>query len=101
MGNYFIEPNKNGHLEASIHVNDFRPYVGLGFGRIVPNSRINCLFDLGVQFMGHPAVWNESSEPPYKLTSEGADGSDGGLLKYISKVSVYPVINIKLVGKIF
>lgn len=99
LGNYFIEPDAKGNLEASIRVWKFRPYVGLGFGRIVPNSRINCLFDLGVQFWGKPQVWNDTDK--MQLTSEGANGDDGGVIKIISKVSVYPVLNIKLVGKIF
>ena len=98
LGNYFIEPDANGHLDASIKVKKFRPYVGIGFGRIVPKSRVNCLFDLGVQFWGKPEVWNDTNHE--RLTSEGMDGSDGGALKYISKVSVYPVINIKIVGRI-
>lgn len=99
LGNYFIEPDANGNLEAALRVWDFRPYVGLGFGRIVPKGRVSCLFDLGVQFWGHPQVWNETSN--MRITSEGANGDDGGVLKIISKVSVYPVINIKIVGRIF
>ena len=102
LGDYFIQPNKNGNVEASIKVWKFRPYVGLGFGRIVPNSRINCLFDLGVQFWGNPGVWNDTAEPhPEQLTDSGMKGSDGGIIKTISKISVYPVLSIKLVGKIF
>lgn len=99
LGNYFIEPDANGNIDASIKVWKFRPYVGLGFGRIVPKSRINCLFDLGVQFWGSPQVWNDTNHE--RLMSEGANGADGGVLKVISKVSVYPVLNIKLVGRIF
>ncbi|MCH5229895.1 MAG: hypothetical protein J1F12_07890 [Muribaculaceae bacterium] len=99
LGNYFIEPGPNGDLKASIKTWKFRPYVGFGFGRIVPNSRINCLFDMGVQFWGKPGIWNDINHE--KITSEGADGDDGGVIKIISKVSVYPVINIKIVGKIF
>lgn len=99
LGDYLIEPDQNGNLDASIRVKDFRPYVGLGFGRLVPKSRINVLFDLGVQFWGRPEVWNDTNHT--RLTSEGADGSDGGVIKVISKASVYPVLNIKLVGRIF
>lgn len=98
LGNYFIEPDKNGNLEASIKVTDFRPYVGIGFGRIVPKSRINCLFDLGVQFWGKPQVWDDTKNK--RVTSDDANGDDGGVIKIISKVSVYPVINIKLMGRI-
>lgn len=98
LGDYFIEPDANGNIEASIKVWKFRPYVGLGFGRIVPHSRVNCLFDLGVQFWGHPEVWNDTNN--MRLTSEGANGSDGGVIKTISKISVYPVLSVKIVGRI-
>lgn len=99
LGDYLIEPDRNGNIGASIRVKKFRPYVGLGFGRIVPNSRINCLFDLGVQFWGHPQVWNDTNNE--RLVEEHLNGSDGGLIKAISKISVYPVLSVKLVGKIF
>lgn len=98
LGDYFIEPDQNGNVNASIKVWKFRPYVGLGFGRIVPKSRVNCLFDLGVQFWGKPEVWNDTDH--VRLTSEGANGSDGGVIKTISKISIYPVLNIKIVGRI-
>ena len=98
LGNYFIEPDQEGNLNASIKVQSFRPYVGIGFGRIVPKKRFSCLFDLGVQFWGKPQVWNDTKHE--RLTSEGADGDDGGVLKVISKISVYPVISVKFVGKI-
>lgn len=98
LGDYFIEPDKDGNIAASIKVNKFRPYVGLGFGRIVPKSRINCLFDLGVQFWGHPQVWNDTDN--IRLTDDKLNGSDGGVIKTISKISIYPVLSIKLVGRI-
>ena len=99
LGDYLIEPDKDGNINASIRVQKFRPYVGLGFGRLVPNSRINCLFDLGVQFWGHPQVWNDTDH--VRLVDENLNGSDGGVIKAISKISVYPVLSVKLVGKIF
>lgn len=99
LGDYFIEPDKNGNLEASIRVWKFRPYVGIGFGRMVPKSRINCLFDLGVQFWGSPQVWNDTSNQ--QLLDQGMKGEDGGIIKTISKISIYPVLSVKLVGRIF
>lgn len=99
LGDYFIEPDSKGELNASVRVNSFRPYVGLGFGRIVPKKRINCLFDLGVQFWGSPKVWNDTQD--MELTAAGAKGKDGGVIRTISKISVYPVLSIKLVGRLF
>lgn len=99
LGEYNLMPDAQGNANAYITVNDIRPYVGLGFGRAVPKSRINCQFDLGVQFWGHPKVYNGVNGT--QLTAEGAKGEDGGVLKIISDVSVFPVISLRLSGRIF
>lgn len=99
LGDYFITPDASGNASASIRVKNFRPYVGIGFGRIVPKKRLSCLFDLGVQFWGKPEIWNDTNN--YKIDEKGAKGEDGGVIKTISKISVYPVLSVKFVGKIF
>ena len=99
MGNYSLMPDDQGNANAYIKVNNIRPYVGLGFGRAVPKSRINCQFDLGVQFWGTPSVYDGVSGK--QLTSEGTKGKDGGVLKIISDVKVFPVISLRLSGRIF
>jgi len=110
LGDYFVTPNpaENGNVEATIEVKKFRPYLGIGFGRAVPkNSTLACQFDLGVQFWGTPKVYaptydNIAGTYQREQLKEGNAGGDaGGVLKTISKVSVYPVLNIRLVGKLF
>lgn len=108
LGDYFITPDPadKGNVEATIEVSKFRPYLGIGFGRAVPKKRIGCQFDLGVQFWGTPKVY----APTYNKTTgtyqheqltEDKAGSDvKDVLKTISKISVYPVLNIRLTGKI-
>ena len=97
LGDYFLEPDAQGNVEANIKVNKFRPYVGLGFGRAVPKKRIGCQFDLGVQFWGSPAVYMQDS----KLEESNLDSDSGEIIKTISKVSVYPSLTLRLVGRIF
>ena len=109
LGDYFVTPNpaENGDVRAYAKVKSFRPYVGLGFGRAVPKKRIGCQFDLGVQFWGKPEIY----VPTYNKTTgtyqcEKIDGDKAGddagkVLKTVSKVSVYPVLNFRLVGRIF
>ena len=36
-----------------------------------------------------------------KLESSDLDGKDGGALKIMSKISVFPVLNLRIVGRIF
>ena len=100
LGDYNIMPDDEGNANAFIKVKKVRPYVGLGFGRAVPKeSRLGCLVDVGVQLSGKPHVYNGVNNE--ELTSEGARGEDGGILKAISSVKFYPAVSVRLVGRIF
>ena len=109
LGDYFVTPNpaENGDVRAYAKVKSFRPYVGLGFGRAVPKKRIGCQFDLGVQFWGKPEIYvptYDKAAKTYqyeKIDGDKAGDDAGKVLKTISKVSVYPVLNFRLVGRIF
>lgn len=99
LGDYFLEPDDDGQIDATLKVKSFRPYVGIGFGRPVPmKSRITCNFDLGVQFWGKPEVYLQGNKLEAGKTN---DDSTDDLLKNISKIQVYPVLNVRLVGRIF
>lgn len=108
LGDYWLAPNpaQNGNVEAYAKVNSFRPYLGIGFGRAVPKKRIGCQFDLGVQFWGKPEVYvptyNEATGTyqTEKIDADHAGDDAGKVLKTISKISVYPVLNFRLVGRI-
>ncbi len=102
VGDYFLAPDQNGHVDARIKVNAVRPYLGIGFGRMVPkNSRVTCNFDLGVQFWGKPKVYLYGVEGEEEVESSDFEGKDNGTLDIISKVSVYPTMTLRVVGRIF
>ena len=103
MGDYFLAPDNQGHVDASVKVNAVRPYVGIGFGRMVPKkSRLTCNFDMGVQFWGKPAVYLNGIDGEKKLEkSDLKDGDGSKELELLSKVSVYPTLTVRLVGRIF
>lgn len=106
LGDYFIAPGKDGNMKAAIEVSGFRPYLGVGFGRAVPrNGRLGCQFDLGVQFWGSPKVYttaldNNGDAVKTQLTKENVGGDGGDAIKTISKISVYPTLSFRLVGRI-
>lgn len=108
MGDYFITPNpaENGNVKASAKVKSFRPYVGLGFGRAVPKGRVGFQFDLGCQFWGKPEVYVPTYDrmtgtyQTEKIDADKAGDDAGKILKTVSKISVYPVLNLRLVGRI-
>ena len=96
LGDYLLTPDENGNVSAEIKTASFKPYIGLGFGRAVPKKRIGFMFEAGVQFWGSPKLYCNG----YELTEEDFDGEDGGLMKTLSKITVYPVINFRLCGRI-
>ena len=98
VGDYLLEPNANGAIDGDIKVKKVRPYVGIGFGRVVPMKyRFACTFDLGVQMWGKPEVYGNKRQ----LTDIGLDGRGDNLVQSISKVRVGPIISVKLSGRIF
>lgn len=96
VGDYLLEPDANGNIDASASVNKFKPYVGLGFGKTVPNRRVGFKCDLGCVFWGSPSLNCNGVD----LTKSNLDG-DGGAIKFISKLKVYPVLNFRICGRIF
>lgn len=110
LGDYFVTPDatdSENNVEASIKVGGFRPYLGIGFGRAVPKGRVGVQFDLGCQFWGSPEVVaptydKDSGQYTRETTLEesNAGGDAGGVIKVISKVSVYPCMTLRITGRI-
>lgn len=97
IGDYTIPVDPNGNVSGGIKVSSFRPYVGLGFGRIVPkNKRVGFLFELGVQVHGTPEVYTD-----YGSLDNLPEEADNDFSEILDKVTVYPVMRFRLCGKIF
>lgn len=110
MGDYRITTDKQGKIDADVKVNSFKPYLGFGFGRAVPKNRISVSCDFGVQFWGKPALgaittddWGDQHYHKFK-SSDLDDRDDDDLrdaVDILEKIVVYPVLNIRLSGRIF
>lgn len=97
IGDYLIPTDDNGNVSGGIKVASFRPFVGLGFGRIVPkNKRVGFLFELGVQFHNTPEVYTN-----YGKLGDLMEEADNDFSEILDKVTVYPVLRFRLCGKIF
>ena len=97
IGDYTIPVDQNGNVSGGIKVSSFRPYIGLGFGRIVPkNKRVGFLFELGVQVHGTPEVYTD-----YGNLEALEEKADNDFSEILDKVTVYPVLRFRLCGKIF
>lgn len=98
IGDNFIEPDENGEVRASLRVKSFKPYLGIGFGRAVPRkNRISCQFNMGVQFWGSPKIMCNGQD----LFKSNSDKNSDDVYKAISKANIYPVISLRLNGRIF
>ncbi len=93
---YNIKIDKQGNAEGDVRVNVFRPYLGLGYGRLVPKGRVGFRVEAGVQFMGHLKVYQKDAELPIKDQLKG----DDNLSKIINKLTVYPVLKFMLTTRI-
>jgi len=98
LGDYFLQPDANGHIDADVKVKGFRPYLGIGWGRGVPkNHTLGFSVDLGAQFWGKPEIYLQGD----KQDESNFEGNDGGLVKTLTKITVYPTLTFRLTGRFF
>ncbi len=111
---YAIDPDENGIIKLRMKYNSVKPYIGIGIGRAVPKAgkRIAVAADLGVQFHGTPKVqayspegtgWMDiEAEDFYSIVEKEKDQEDiKDAFDIIEKVKVWPVLNIRITGRIF
>lgn len=111
LGDRRITTDGNGYLHADVTANQVKPYLGIGFGRAVPTkSRVSVSCDFGVQFWGTPRLgamtvddWGEETyhKFTYKELDEYDDEDLKDAMKTGEKIHVFPVLNIRISGRIF
>ena len=97
LGDYKLPVDENGNVKGGLKVQKVRPYLGLGFGRYVPNKRISVTGELGVQFHGHIKPY--TSEGEIEAFDEFTENDDWK--KVMDKLTVYPMLKIVISGRIF
>ena len=98
LGGYNLELDENYNVQGDIRCKNVRPYLGLGFGRLVPKNRIGCRFELGCQFMGKLKVYQNGNEIDIDKALEDAGEDD--LSKFVKDLKVYPVLKLSFTGRI-
>lgn len=102
-----ISSDKNGHIKADVKYNVVRPYFGIGFGRgLRANKRVSTTVDLGVVYAGNPKIelydYTLSSEgKPVYLTSAMLQNKDKGIIDFVNKMPVLPVVKVNIYIRIF
>ncbi|MBR6197466.1 MAG: hypothetical protein IKQ72_07670 [Bacteroidaceae bacterium] len=100
MGNYTLVSDKEGKLDAWIETQSIRPYVGLGWGNAISEKGIDWMVEAGVIYWGKPNVYCNTTIDgnPETIKREEGDlcGTKAPILKFLTKSSIYPVINFRL-----
>ena len=112
---YSLVTDENGNIDIDMKVNAFKPYVGIGFGRAVTKHRVGVQFDLGIQFVGRPGMFGNVKYFDYdagdfvtrterlergRITNDEYEDIDDAI-RIMEKFRVYPVLKIRVNGRIF
>ena len=99
-GKYMLPLNGN-NADASARVNSVRPYVGLGYGRLVPKNNLGFRVELGCQFNGKIKLYKGDSDNECELLSKHNIATDTDMQDVMDFFSIYPVLKVSLRGKFF
>ena len=88
----------DGRLDAEISAWRVNPYIGIGIGHAIPERRFGCQFDVGVMFHGKPAITSANASV---MPVHGDGLESNGLVEALGNMTVYPVVSLKLIGRIF
>ena len=100
---YMMTPDANSMVKASWLVNNFRPYLGFGYGgRLIKGSdRWKISFDCGAMFWGGT---------PRIVTHEGIDlckdvedisGDVGRRVRFFKKFKAFPILEVRLTRRLW
>lgn len=101
-GKFMLPIDKEGNqlvANGSCRVNSVRPYVGLGYGRLVPKNNLGFRVEAGCQFAGDVKVYHNDEE--VELLSKYNIEAKSTAKKFMDFFSIYPVLKVSLRGKFF
>ena len=91
IGDFKLPADENGRISGGFKINGFRPYLGIGFGRSVPNKLLSFNTELGVQFEGKPELYTDYGE-----IDDATVKDDNTFNKVRDVLRVYPVLTFRL-----
>lgn len=97
---YEFQFDKEGNTRVEAKARKWRPYVGLGYGRLIPKKNIGFRVEAGVQLMGKVKLYQGDREVSVKnAVPEGYDDDISKVVDEINKYRVYPVLKFAITGK--
>ena len=98
LAGYNLQFDENYNVQGDIRCKKVRPYLGLGFGRLVPKNRLGMRLELGCQFMDKLKVYQNDTEIDINKSLE--DAGDDDLSKFVKDLKIYPVVKFSFTGRI-
>lgn len=98
LAGYNLQFDENYNVQGDIRCKKVRPYLGLGFGRLVPKNRLGMRLELGRQFMDKLKVYQNDTEIDINKALE--DAGDDDLSKFVKDLKIYPVVKFSFTGRI-
>lgn len=89
----------NGNLNTSIRMGGIvKPYLGIGFGKFLSDSRWNVNFDLGIIYQGTYSIrqYGKTADKEQDYKSSAID-----IKKYTDLVKVLPMLNLQVTYRLF
>lgn len=96
LGGWLIQPDEMGNIDVKIKGAPVKPYLGLGYGRSIPNSRFGFKMELGAMYHGSPKVTAGATGMISDTAGEAQKVQDN-----LKDYYLYPVLSFQLVYKIF
>lgn len=97
LENYSLHFDENGNINGSIEVNSVRPYLGIGFGRMIPKHRFGVRFEMECHVQGKVKVMQNNKQI---LVNTHDSKYAEELSKILDKAVIYSVFKLSLTGRI-
>ena len=100
---YMMVPDENGMAKASVKVNSFKPYLGIGYGgRLLKNNdKYHIAVDCGLLFWGGTPSIIAHDGTDLVNDVENISGKVGDYVDLLKGFKVYPVLNVRFTRSIF
>jgi hypothetical protein len=100
---YMMEPDEDHMVKATMKVNAFKPYLGVGYdGRLVKgNDRLHISVDAGLMLWGgKPSLYTHDGTDLINDV-EDISGKVGRYVDFMAKIKVFPVASVRFAYTIF
>ena len=88
-------------FRGAVKINSVKPYLGLGFGRAVPKSRVGVSFEIGAFYQGTPKITSDNSNIQKFVDDKLNDVTGVDITGALNNSLIYPVLSLKLNLRLF